>query len=250
MKTKRQRVRFALLLISFLLVPVTLFYFSPYLSVMAPFLGIINGSLIVFASLFLISLFFGRIFCGWACPMGGLQETCFRVNNKRAKGGKLNLIKFIFVWIPWLIAVITMSILSNGIKKIDFTIGTHNGVSIGEPHSYFILYIVLTLIVVLALVTGRRGFCHYGCWIAPFMIIGSKIKQTVKYPSLHLRADNKKCIHCKLCTKNCPMSLDVEQMVSKNRMYNSECILCGMCIDTCPKKVIHYAFVYKRPAKK
>lgn len=245
MKSKRQRIRRILTLIMFLLFPVIFFYFSPYISIVAPTFGIINGSLIVFASLFVLSLVFGRIFCGWMCPVGGLQEGIGDILKKRAKGGRLSRIKFI-IWIPWLAVIIYNIISAGGFKTVDFLLGTENGISLLSTHAYIIYYIVLVTVVVLAIFTGRRGFCHYGCWIAPFMMIGTKIKQSIKYPSLHLNADKDKCIHCQLCTKNCPMSLDVHLMVEKGDMYNSECILCGKCVDTCPKSVIHYSFVYTK----
>lgn len=96
------------------------------------------------------------------------------------------------------------------------------------------------LIAVPALIAGKRSFCHYICWMAPFMVAGRKLGNLLMLSSLRLKADSGKCTHCKQCSKNCPMSLDVEQMVSKGSLENAECILCGECTGTCPKKVIHY----------
>jgi polyferredoxin len=48
---------------------------SPYLVVDAADKGIINGSFIMFALLFVSSLVLGRGFCGWVCPAGGCQKT-------------------------------------------------------------------------------------------------------------------------------------------------------------------------------
>jgi len=92
--TKRQRTRKALLLISLVLFPITIFYFSPYLIIESASQGIINASFVMFVSQFLLSLFLGRLFCGWACPSGGLQECCFAVNDNRARGGKFDWIKY------------------------------------------------------------------------------------------------------------------------------------------------------------
>lgn len=50
---KRQKFRRALLLISFLLFPVTIWYFSPYLIIQAASEHIMNGSFIVFCTMFL-----------------------------------------------------------------------------------------------------------------------------------------------------------------------------------------------------
>ena len=87
MKT-RQKVRRVLIIAMFGLLPITLYYFSPVLSLSAASSGIISGSIIVFALLFVASLFLGRLFCGWVCPAGGAQEIVllFRrraVNRKR-----------------------------------------------------------------------------------------------------------------------------------------------------------------------
>jgi len=57
-----------------------------------------------------------------------------------------------------------------------------------------------------------------------------------------LKAESKKCIDCMVCTKQCPMSLNVNAMVKENKMENSECILCATCIDGCKKSVIKFTF--------
>jgi len=89
---------------------------------------------------------------------------------------------------------------------------------------------------------GKRALCHYVYWISPFMIGGRKLRNLFKWPSLRLVAEKDNCIDCKTCTKNCPMSLDVNGMVKSQKMENSECILCGTCVDNCKKGVIKYSF--------
>jgi len=84
MTAMRQKIRKALLLVSFLLFPVTINYFSPYIIMDGASQGIIAGSFITFTLLFFVSLFFGRAFCGWVCPGAGIQEWCFAVNDKKA----------------------------------------------------------------------------------------------------------------------------------------------------------------------
>ena len=84
----RQRIRKALLLVSLLLFPATLYYFSPMLILQGASQGIINGSFVVFAAMFVSSLFVGRLWCGWACPAGALQEFGQPINNKRTQAGR------------------------------------------------------------------------------------------------------------------------------------------------------------------
>lgn len=238
---KRQRFRKVLILISFLLFPVTMWYFSPYLIIDGSTQGIIVGSFIVFSLQFASSLFLGRGFCGWACPAAGHQETFFLACDRKARGGRLNWIKY-FIWVPWIGGIVIAVVSAGGYHTIDLFWQTTYGISIAEPESYVIFYFILGLATVLALTAGRRGFCHYVCWMAPFMVIGAKIRNAAKWPALHLILDKGKCQSCLSCTKNCPMSLDVNGMVQKGSMVNSECILCGTCVDTCPQDAISYSF--------
>lgn len=238
---KRQNMRKAFIVISFLLFPIIIYYFSPILIIEGMTRGIITGSCILFALLFFISLFLNRVFCGWVCPSGGLQEICMISSNKQAKGGKQNWIKF-FIWTPWIISIIMIFISSSKTKEINIFYATYHGISVAEPFAYIIYYSVVGLVVIMSFVGGKRAFCHYVCWMAPFMIIGTKIGTILRLPSLKLLADKDKCINCGLCNKNCVMSLNVSEMVKKNSMKNSECILCGMCVDNCPKGVIKYRF--------
>ncbi len=107
---------------------------------------------------------------------------------------------------------------------------------------YIIYYIVVGTFLALSVFVGRRAGCHTICWMAPFMILGRKLRNLGNWPALRLKAETAKCINCKKCTQNCPMSLDVNGLVQKNVMEHSECVLCGTCVDVCPKDVIHYSF--------
>jgi len=237
----RQRIRKALVFISFLLFPLTLYYFSPYIIVDSAAQGIINGSFVIFALMFLSALFLGRLWCGWVCPAGGLQEFGAPINDKPAPGRKADWIKW-GVWIPWIGAIAVLAIRAGGYREVDVFHMLESGVTVEQPFWYIIYYVIIVLFLGLALIFGRRAGCHYVCWMAPFMIIGRKTRNIFKWPALRLRIEPDKCIDCGKCTRSCLMSLDVNKMVRAGDMENSECILCGNCVDTCPKQVIGYTF--------
>lgn len=201
--------------------------------------GVVTGSFIVFGLLFVGSLFLGRGFCGWICPAAGLQEACTLIQTKPVRQG--NWIKYL-IWIPWMTIIALVIAQSGGLKSFDPFFQTENGISVTQPPSYIIFYTVTGLITILALAVGKRSACHHICWMAPFMIIGTKIRNMVRWPALHLQTKPDHCRQCKKCNHDCPMSLDVEQMVRKATMENTECILCGQCIDTCPHNAIHYTW--------
>ena len=148
-----------------------------------------------------------------------------------------------------------LSVVS-GHNMVLFAVPDHSGCFRAYHERKF--YLVLP-----ALIHGRRASCHYICWMAPFMVIGSMLGRLLHFPQLHVGADRERCISCGQCSKACPMGLDVKNMVLKsgnaghpecmqsgsykdgysgpgNRLKTSECIQCGACIDACPKKVLKY----------
>ena len=243
----RQRWRKALLFTSLLLFPATLYWFSPMLILQGASEGVVNGSMIVFGLMFLLSLFVGRVWCGWACPAGALQEFGQPINSKRTPGGKFHWVKWV-VWIPWVGLIAALAIGAGGYRSVNPLYQLETGVTMALPFDdsgppwFMIYYIVLALFLGLALVLGRRAGCHTLCWMAPFMVIGRWIRNRVRWPSLRLRAAPDKCNNCQTCTRNCPMSLDVNWMVQRGDMEDGECILCGNCVDGCPRSAICFSF--------
>jgi len=241
----RQRVRMGLLIGMFLLFPIIMNYFSPYIIIDGASQGIVNGSLIVFGLMFISALFVGRLWCGWTCPMGALQEFTTAANNGRFRTGKRDWIKW-FIWLPWIGIIVAAAIAAGGYHAVDPFLDTTNGVSVAysadNPFGYTTYYLVIGIFFALALLAGRRAGCHTICWMAPLMILGRKLRNLGRWPSLRLVAAPAQCADCKKCTTNCPMSLDVNAMVHRGSMEHNECILCGTCVDNCSKGAIRYSF--------
>lgn len=216
---------------------------SPYLIVEAATKGVINGSFVMFLLMFVSALVLGRGFCGWVCPAAGCQEAIFLARDRKVKRG--NYIKWI-IWIPWIGAIAILAVKAGGYTKIDFLYQTTYGFSIANVYALMTYLMVLLLIALPAFIVGKRSFCHHLCWMAPFMILGRKIANIFKWPSLRLAAKSEVCIQCRKCTENCPMSLPVENMVAAKQMEDPECILCGTCVDGCNRGAITYTFKTRR----
>ncbi len=242
----RQKIRKLVLIVSLLLFPITIWYMSPYLIIQGAMEGIVSGSFIVFVCMLLGSIFFGRIFCGWLCPMGGMQECLFSVNDNVPKQGWKNNIKYV-IWTAWIIAVIICFIFRNEEISVDFFYMTDHGISIAEIYDYVIYYGVIFLVLIPAVLFGKRIFCHYFCWMAPFMVLGTKMRKLLHMPGLHIMVKQPDaCISCGKCNKECPMGIKVSEMISKGEIKSTECIQCGACIDGCPKKVLSYGMTERK----
>lgn len=237
MKLKRQNARLLTLTVSFLLFPVIIFYFSPYLIVLGAFQGVLAAAGIMFACQFLAALFLRRALCGWACPVGGLQDLEARSIGKPFTKRRLNLAKWV-IWVPWVISIMAGFVAAGGIRAVDFFFHTDHGVSVSDLASLAIHFAIVALFFVPNIFLGRRSMCHSICWMAPFMIIGSKIGRALRLPQLHVSSAADSCIHCGKCDKACPMSLPVESLQVAGAIDDAECIQCGACCDACPKDVL------------
>jgi polyferredoxin len=238
---QRQLIRRIALIVSFALFPVTLYYFSPILSLQGVAMGVVSGSIMIFGLQFLSALFLGRAFCGWVCPAGGAQEIVLGFKGKRVNRKRVNWIKWL-VWTPWAAGLVLMALRAGGITAVDFRWHTWHGISVADLPGLIAFLSVTSVFLVLALSVGRRAACHMICWMAPFMIAGRAARNVFAWPSLRLAAKSDTCRRCGACTKQCPMSLDVQALVGADAMENADCILCGSCVDACPAKTIRYTF--------
>ncbi len=235
----RQRIRRLFLIISLLLFPVTIYYFSPAVIIMAGMEGIVNGSFIIFAAMLVGSIFFGRLFCAYLCPAGGLQDVAARVKENPPKQGWRNKAKYV-LWSVWIAAVVFCYVSRGEIVGVDFFYQTEYGISISNIYGYVIYYGIILLILVPVLIGGKRAFCHYFCWMAPFMVLGTKLRKLLHLPGLHIAAKGGNCVSCNQCNKQCVMGIDVSKAVKTGGIDSVECIQCGACVDGCPQSVLAY----------
>ncbi len=242
--SSRQNIRKWLLIISFLLIPVTIFYISPIVAMMGAGKGIVTSAILLYILLFVVSLVVARLWCGWLCPMGAWQEICSPIFKHTVADGWRNWIKYGVTVLLFAMLAFTF-ISAGGIHAVDPFFGTVNGISITSFQILMIVVIIFLIIFAAAFFTGRRGFCHVLCPIAGLMVAGRKIRNLIGWPALQLDTAAGHCIDCKKCSNECPMGLDVNGMVRQGDMENADCILCASCADACPKGAITYGWKKK-----
>jgi polyferredoxin len=237
----RQRVRRGALFGSFALFQafkVFHLFFSPVLLLFASAAGVAGGSLVVYGSLLVSSLVLGRAFCGWLCPGCGVQElVALRVRRPMRRRGADR--------VKWVVAAglfgaaAVLAVRAGGLHSVDPFFGMRH-TTVMQGLLLFFGHVVI--IGGLALALGRWASCHVLCWIAPLLIVGSRLARAFRWPALHLEAEPAECSACGVCDDGCPMSLPVSQMVGRGAMWNTECLLCGSCVDGCPSKAIRFSF--------
>lgn len=238
----RQSVRMLILLFSFSLFPITIIYLAPAPPIMSLKAGVINLSVLTILTVFLSGFVFRRAFCGWLCPGGGCQLVAQAVNNKRRENQKTNWVRVMMVSV-WVIIMLSVVVFSEQLPKLD--VGHPGAGKFATSDIRFFLPYIPTVIFIFVFVFlfGRRGFCHRGCWIYPIIATSTKIGTLIRIPSLHVTAKNSEnCSNCKLCTRYCPMSIDVHKHVKTKTKLPNNCIQCGLCNDRCTNGVLAFSF--------
>lgn len=236
----RQKLRRLLGIFWLILFPLSFYYFSPYVCIMGAFEGRISGSVLLFGLLFVQSLLLGRAFCGWVCPAGAFMDLLASARTKRVSRNKIFWIKYL-VWAPWLLTLLLVFLRQKSLV-LDPLYATENGISVSSVASLMTWFMVMLVFFVLSLIVGKRAGCHTICWMAPFMILGKGLRKSLNLPGLRLKAKTESCISCGQCSKQCPLSLDVQTLVKQRSLDHADCVLCGQCVDTCPVNVLDFTW--------
>jgi NAD-dependent dihydropyrimidine dehydrogenase PreA subunit len=168
---------------------------------------------------------FGKIWCGWLCHLGALQEFLFKaLNVKFLQGNKAQkIIKYvqISVFVLWIIQLIltrTNLFCEYDPFKVAFNL-------ISPSTTGWVLLGILMVSSVLVYRPFCRTFCPVGLTLGWVSLI----------PGARKLDKNDTCINCKKCDTACQQrALIHENKVTTLRVQ--DCILCGECISECNVK--------------
>lgn len=193
--------------------------------------------LYVLGILALFGLLFGRMICGWLCPVGLGQELLYKIKTPKLKKSKatrvLSYFKY-FVLIAFVV-IVPLSFAIPGFCEYICPAGTFEG-GLGlllNPENEALLSnlgplfswkFTLLVIIIVASIFIFRVFCRFICPLGALYGFFSKIAL------LGVKLDENKCTNCGLCVGVCKMDV--------KKVGDHECISCGECISVCPTKAI------------
>lgn len=190
--------------------------------------------LVLFASLLLVIVFllvtmvFGRVWCGWACPqttLTDLAEWWSRKLGLKVRDNRLNGAMWRKVLAHCGFALLALLVGANLVWYFVDPYRFFAELATGGLHPGAIgTWLVTAILVYADLGFVRRLVCRDFCPYGRFQTVLADRGTLV----LH-RPDSEapRCIECGACVRACPMGIDIR------KGYQVECINCGRCLDAC-----------------
>lgn len=187
----------------------------------------------------LLSIIFGRFFCGWICPATLVYELNDNLAAWLRKAGipvsrhKLDMrLKYLVLAIGILISMATGTIAFAAMyppailgREIYYAIALSG---FGAGMVFFILTLLFDLMVT------RRGFCRYVCpGGALYSLLG-------RFRLFRIKRDVAECNDCAKCNVVCQFGLD-----PLRDDFSQECNNCTACIAVCPTDALSFTINIK-----
>jgi NosR/NirI family transcriptional regulator, nitrous oxide reductase regulator len=195
--------------------------------------NLIIPNCVVLIILSFLTIITGRIFCGWMCIFGSLNDWIYFVSNKLLKiKFKMNksLDKYL-KYLKYLILIAIAALVWTNILKLPSGSSPWDAYSQIFDFNYMLKEYLIGTFILLLIVIGaafiERFFCRYLCPLGAIFAILSKFK----IYKVHKEKSN--CVPCKACTPKCSMGIDLDKVDVVN---SGECIQCFNCVNICPKK--------------
>lgn len=205
---------------------------------------ILLSSFILLAIILVFTIFFGRVFCGYFCPLGALQEMIRWIGRKIGIKKDLELPVIVDKYARYLKYVILIIIVVLSYRLGDLVFRNYDPYNAlmhlgNEWEEKVYGYSILIILLVTSLFT-KSFWCRYFC------PLGAALGVTKKFSFFRLKRDKNTCISCDHCNYVCPAGLDV---ANSNSVKSADCISCLNCVSTCPKKSLEVSIFGRKVSK-
>lgn len=179
---------------------------------------------VIFCTLLLMSYVYGKVWCGWLCPLGILQDLLYigrfkKLRNTRFfKAFRTHTAQTIMrsIQVASFIALTATVVVT----KLPFFCRYDPFRAIFRLSIYGNLMWILVIILIISSLLIYRPFCKSFCPMGLLMNLVTLI------PGSHrIKVDDEHCKKCGVCAHKCQMN------AIRNRKIGADCIHCGECIS-------------------
>lgn len=195
------------------------------------------------------TLFFGRFFCSWVCPLGILNQWLSMLFNKRkiSENLEINAYRNIFRWKYYILAVLMVLALFGTLQigvldpislvTRSFIVSLlpafqKSGGAIYLKQPVFYGGVLISVLFILILLSNRlitRFWCRVLCPLGALLGL-------LSIPSVfRIRRNVEKCNDCNKCLASCQGGCDPHR-----ELRATECHVCMNCIEACPEDALKF----------
>ena len=181
-------------------------------------------------ALVVVTALFGRVFCGWVCPLGTAIDAAHFVRGRRPSGSLVERLSSVRFWV--LILLIGAAVAGvNFAGWLDPLVMSSRALHLGSRARLDWPAAVVGWTVVVAVIGlvffAPRFWCRTLCPLGAALSLVARLAP-------YRRRVGESCTECGVCSAACPMG--------QSRIKNSptECIGCRRCEATCPEQAIAF----------
>ena len=205
---------------------------SPLRAVVDTFSSLLTGSAFTYKKttmlLFIsgLSIIGSKLFCGWICPFGALQEIVNKVSISFKTKLSFKLTNSIRAS---LFIISSIMVLTIGSDLFQYQI--LNPFELFEWEFVRILAFLIGVILIASLFV-YRPYCYLICPVG-------LVTWLLEYVSIfRMRVDRNKCTDCKKCISKSPCP--AIKSIIKSDMVRPDCFSCGICREACPNDALEF----------
>jgi NAD-dependent dihydropyrimidine dehydrogenase PreA subunit len=189
--------------------------------------GFIPPPMAVMAAVMLfLTVIANKVFCGWICPLGCMQEAVYLISRRPRKVkcsfGISNAVR------TSLFVAFSFFLFAAQTNIYDF----FNPFEIFHWHFTPYLTIIISLVAAASLVL-YRPFCQFIC---PAGLVTWLFERMSLFA---VRKNAARCTNCRQCIKASPCN--AIQGLIENRIVVPDCFACGACIKACPEDALSFS---------
>jgi NapH/MauN family ferredoxin-type protein len=205
---------------------------------------ILLSSFTLLAIVLIFTIFFGRVFCGYFCPLGALQEMIRWIGRKMGIKKDVELPIIVDKYVRYLKYVILVVILVLSYKLGDLVFRNYDPYNalmhLGNEWEEKVYGYSILIILLIASLFTKSFWCRYFC------PLGATLGVFKKLSSFRLKRDKNTCVSCNHCNYVCPAGLDIAHSDS---VKSADCISCLNCVSGCPEKSLTISIFGKKISK-
>lgn len=215
--------------------------------------GFRTPMMVTLAVILFLTLVGPKIFCGWVCPVGAIQELIAMLADKlgirrrkwnfRFTQGVRVAIFLLFVFLSGTAVLHTVQEDKVVALSLYDNINAFHGFEIGLQPTLFaniVHYLPFVLTLAFAFLF-YRPFCYLVC---PIGLLANLVENFALFRVVLRKPP---CNDCGVCTTKSPCPTVPE--ILKDSAYRPDCFSCTACVNSCPSRSLEFGVGYTKKGK-